>query len=87
MIKPLYGLANGLYNGLPFSPRSALLDTGAKRRLRAVMGHTRGGTCAESIGTQPPTLDGLEGVKKAAPGSPRAGSSIMLISQLQSDHV
>ena len=29
-IKSLYGLVNGLYNGLPFSSRSAILDTGAK---------------------------------------------------------
>lgn len=58
-----------------------------KCRLQAPGEHTSGGKLAESIGTQPPALDGLEGVKKAAPGSPRAGSSIMLISQLQSDHV
>ena len=46
-----------------------------KCRPEAIGSHTSGGELLGSIGTRADALDSLEGMKKPAPGKPRAGAS------------
>ena len=74
-IKRRVGPANGLYGGFAFWHLPCPAGHGRKNsRLQAPGGPTSGGTCAGSIGTRADTVEGLEGMKKPAPGSPRAGA-------------
>lgn len=58
-IKRRDGTLNGLYGGFSFWVCSALLDAGAKCRLRAVGRRTSGGKLVGSIGTRADTLEGI----------------------------
>ena len=73
-IKRRVGPANGLYGGFAFLDVFRPAGHGRKKcRLLAVERRTSGGKLAGSIGTWPPTLDGLEGIKKPAPDCSKGG--------------
>ena len=56
-----------------FSPAPLCWPWAQKCRLLAVGRRTSGGKLVGNIGTWPPTLDGLEGIKKPAPDCSKGG--------------
>ena len=74
-IRRRVGPANGLYGGFSFWDMFRPAGHGRKNsRLLAIGGHASGGKLLGSIGTRADALYSLEGMKKPAPGCPRAGA-------------
>lgn len=74
-IKRRVGPANGLNGGFAFWPLPCPDGQGRKNAAcKPLEGHTSGGKMPGSIGTRADALYSLEGMKKPAPGCPRAGA-------------